>query len=92
MISPHRSCARAYHVSMYASLMQELSTRAVDARLRRMCEKKKRSLKCAVPDWLHDEWKDMEKRELLHLSLVEALKTYGNQVDAETRKKVKARL
>ena len=72
------------------SLYQELSARAVDARLRRFCEKKVKSGKVGVPDWVHQEWLDLDKREILRLSLVEALKTCGTNTDAATRKLVKA--
>ena len=57
-----------------------------------MCERKHRTNRCGVPDWLHNEWAQYDKRELLHLSLVEALKAHGTSTDAATRKLVKARL
>ena len=77
-----------YHI--ICCVLQELSARAVDARLRRLCERKARSQKCAVPDWLHDEWSCPDKRDVLRLSLVEALKCCGIKNDGETRKLVKA--
>ena len=70
--------------------IQELSSRAVDARLRRFCQRKVKTGNCSVPDWVHKEWCDLDKREVLRLSLVEALKTCGYSTDAATRKLVKA--
>ena len=43
-----------------------------------------------MPDWVHQDWKDYDKREVLRLSLIEALKACGTSTDAETRKRVKA--
>ena len=93
------SCKTAVSVPSIASGMgiqhrclQELSTRAVDARLRRLCERKLRSGKCGVPDWVHDEWRQLDRREILHLSLVEAIKAHGKASDAATRRLVKAGL
>ena len=76
---------------MLCDLGQELSTRAVDARLRRLCERKPRTNKCGVPEWVHEEWKQLDRREMLHLSLVEAIKAHGTSSDAATRRLVKAR-
>ena len=73
------------------SAVQELSERAVDARLRRLCEVKAKSRRANVEPWIQDEYKDLDKRDALRLSLVEALKECGISSDAETRKRVKAR-
>ena len=43
-----------------------------------------------MPDWLHEEWANLDKREVLRLSLTEALKEHGTKADAETRRAVKA--
>ena len=71
--------------------LQELSEKAVDARLRRMCEVKKRTGKCMVDDWIREEWeKGGSHREVLLLSLLESLKANGTANNKETRNKVKA--
>ena len=49
-----------------------------------------KSRKLGVPEWVHEEWKNLDRRETLYLSLVEALKAHGTQASAEIRKQVKA--
>ena len=86
----HKDVRLSVIYPMMCHLGQELSTRAVDGRLRRMCERKPRTNSRGVPDWVHDEWKHLDRQEMLHLSLVEAIKAYGTGTDAATRKLVKA--
>ena len=74
-----------------AHAVQELSPKAVDARLRRMCDVKKKTGRCAVEPWIRDEWlKGGTSREVLLLSLLEAIKVCGTENNAATRNKVKA--
>ena len=80
-----------YKCPLINSSMQELSERAVDARLRRMCEEKKKTGKCSVETWIREEWlKGGAARELLHLSLLESIKSCGTANNKETRNLVKA--
>ena len=71
--------------------VQELSPKAVDARLRRMCDIKRKTGRCAVEPWIREEWlKGGTSREVLLLSLLEAIKVCGTENNAVTRNKVKA--